>query len=226
MSSLVADGSRLRVDVWSDVVCPWCYLGKRRFERALEEFQHRAEVDVVHHSFQLDPGFPRAKVEDQTASLARKYGMTESEARARQQQLESVAAAEGLELRLVGGLVGNTLDAHRLVHLARERGLQDPMMERLLRAHFSEQRSVFDHENLLALAVEAGLDRDESARVLAGDTYARAVRADQSEAHSLGAHGVPFFVFDGRLAVSGAQRSELFSDVLARAWAQRPRLSA
>lgn len=210
----------MRVDIWSDLVCPWCYLGKRRFERALAGFEHRGDVEVVHRSFELDPGFPQGRIENQTASLARKYGMSEDQARQRQQQLERTAASEGLEMRLVGGLVGNTFDAHRLVHLGRDRGLSDEVMERLLRAHFTEQRSLFDHETLAALAAEAGLDRAEAARVLEGDTYAQAVREDEAQAHAFGAHGVPFFVFDDRYAISGAQKSELFSEVLTRAWSE------
>jgi predicted DsbA family dithiol-disulfide isomerase len=209
----------MRVEIWSDLVCPWCYVGKRRFERALAAFEHRDQVEVVHRSFELDERFPPGRVENQTASLAKKYGLTVAQARARQQQLQAQAAAEGLELRLVDGLVGNTFDAHRLVHLAREHGLQDRTMERLLRAHFIEQRSLFDHDSLVTLAAEAGLDREEAARVLAGDTHAAAVRADEAEAHALGAHGVPFFVFDRQLAVSGAQPPDVLSEVLAEAWA-------
>jgi predicted DsbA family dithiol-disulfide isomerase len=209
----------MRVEVWSDLVCPWCFVGKRRFEQALAGFAHRDQVQVVHRSFELDERFPRGQVENQTAGLARKYGLTEAQARARQEQLQALAAGEGLQLRLVDGLRGNTFDAHRLVHLARERGLQDPMMERLLRAHFVEQRSLFDHDSLTTLAAEAGLDREEAGRVLAGDGYAAAVRADEAEAHALGAHGVPFFVFDRQLALSGAQPPAVFSEVLAQAWA-------
>jgi predicted DsbA family dithiol-disulfide isomerase len=209
----------MRVEIWSDLVCPWCYVGKRRFERALASFEHRAQVEVVHRSFELDERFPPGQVANQTARLAQKYGMSEAEARARQQQLQTLGAGEGLELRLVDGLVGNTFDAHRLLHLARERGHQDAVMERLLRAHFIEQRSLFDPDSLATLAAEAGLDRDEVGRVLAGDAYADAVRADDAEAHALGAHGVPFFVFDRQLAVSGAQPPAVFSEVLAQAWA-------
>jgi predicted DsbA family dithiol-disulfide isomerase len=208
----------MRVDIWSDLVCPWCYVGKRRFERALATFPHRSEVEVVHRSFQLDPNVPAHQTRDRRASLAEKYGMTEAQARASEQRMERLAAEEGLEFHLDGGLVGNTFDAHRLVHLARERGLQDPLIERLFRAHFTERRSLFDHQSLVDLAAEAGLDRDETWRVLADGIHAGAVRADEARAHALGASGVPFFVFADRYGVSGAQRSEVFSEVLARAW--------
>jgi predicted DsbA family dithiol-disulfide isomerase len=209
----------MRVDVWSDLVCPWCYVGKRRFERALSAFPHRDQVQVVHRSFQLDPGADR-EPQDQTARLARKYGMSEAQAREAQERMAGMAAGEGLEFHRDGGRVGNTFDAHQLVHLARERGLQDQMIERLFRAHFTEQRSLFDRDSLVELAAEAGLDRQGAREVLDQQTYAGAVRADEARAHALGVGGVPFFVFDDRYGVSGAQRSEMFSEVLARAWAE------
>jgi predicted DsbA family dithiol-disulfide isomerase len=210
----------MRVDVWVDLVCPWCFVGKRRFERALAAFEHRAAVQVVHRSFQLDPTLPPGKPFGQTEILQSKYGMSSQQARDAQTRLEGLGAGEGIELRLTDGLTGNTFDAHRLVHLAKERGLEDAVMERFYRAHFSEQRSLFDHPSLIELGVQAGLDRDEVGRVLEGDDYAAAVRADAAEAQALGARGVPFFVFDQRLAVSGAQPAQLFGQVLARAWAE------
>jgi predicted DsbA family dithiol-disulfide isomerase len=210
----------MRVDIWSDLVCPWCYVGKRRFERALATFPHRDEVEVVHRSFELDPSTPRNETQDHRTRLAEKYGMSEAQAKAAQERMAGLAAEEGLTFRRDGGRVGNTFDAHQLVHLARERGLQDQVIERLLRAHFSEQRSLFDPDSLIDLAAEGGLDRSEARKVLTEGTYAPAVRADEAQAHALGASGVPFFVFDNRYGVSGAQRSEIFGEVLARAWAK------
>jgi predicted DsbA family dithiol-disulfide isomerase len=208
----------MRVDVWSDLVCPWCYVGKRRFERALAAFPHGDQVAVVHRSFQLDPGLPGNETQDHRARLMEKYGMSEAQARAAQERMQGLAADEGLTFGL-GGRVGNTLDAHRLVHLARDRKRQDQVIERLFRGHFSEQRSLFDHQSLLDLAVDGGLDRDEARTVLAAGTYAEAVAADQAAARALGVDGVPFFMFDNRYAVSGAQRSPIFAEVLSRAWA-------
>lgn len=210
----------MRVEVWVDLVCPWCFVGKRRFERALAGFAHRAEVQLVHRSFQLDPTLPPGKAFGQTEILQSKYGMSHEQARTAQARLERLGAVEGIELRLTDGLTGNTFDAHRLVHLAKARGLEDAAMERFYRAHFSEQRSLFDHPSLIELAGEAGLDREEVARVLAGADYAAAVRADAAEAQALGARGVPFFVLAERFGVSGAQPAEVFSEVLARAWAE------
>ncbi|MCI0573357.1 MAG: DsbA family oxidoreductase [Myxococcaceae bacterium] len=216
----------MRINVWTDVVCPWCYVGKRRFERALAEFPHREQVQVVHHSFQLDPSMPRGKAVEQLGVLKSKYGLSEAQASAMMTNMERTAAAEGLEYHLAGGLVGNTSDAHRLLHLAKERGIQDAVVERFYRAHFTEQRSLFDHESLVQLADEAGLDADEARRVLKDDTYAGAVTADAREAQKLGATGVPFFVIDNRYGVAGAQPTEVFASVLARAWADAHPVSA
>jgi predicted DsbA family dithiol-disulfide isomerase len=209
----------MRVDIWSDLVCPWCYLGKRRFERALAGFAHRDEVEVVHRSFQLDPSMPKGKPVDQLKLLMSKYGMGEAQARAQEERLEQLAAQDGLEYHLLGNLIGNTVDAHRLVHLAKDRGIADQVVERLYRAHFTEQRSIFDNGSLVGLAEEAGLDKAEAGRVLADGTYTDAVEADGQEAQALGATGVPFFVIDNRYGISGAQPTELFTEALTRAWA-------
>lgn len=204
----------IRVDVWSDLVCPWCYIGKRRFESALATFPRRDDVEVVHRAFQLDPSMPRGELFRHRDVLKRKYGMTEEQVAASQARLEQLAAAEGLEYHLTDSMTGNTLDAHRLVHLAREQGVQDAVIERLFRAHFTEGRSLFDHESLATLAGEAGL---EGAReLLSTDRYADAVAADHRQANELGARGVPFFVMDGRYGVSGAQERAVFTDVLSR----------
>ena len=210
----------MRIDIWSDIVCPWCYIGKRRFERAVAEFEHRDALEIVHRSFQLDPASPRGEVHNHRDRLMFKYGMSRSEADATQIKMEQTAADEGLEFHLVGGTTGNTVDAHRMLHLARERGEQAALLERLYRAHFTEQRSVFDLESLAALAGEGGLDSDEVAAVLRGDTYENVVDADRRAAREHGIGGVPFYLFDGRHGVSGAQPTESFSKVLTRAWAE------
>jgi predicted DsbA family dithiol-disulfide isomerase len=209
----------MRVEIWADLVCPWCYLGKRRFEKALAGFEHRADVEIVHRSFELDPHWPKGETVGQTEMLVDKYGVATERAAAMQAQLERTAAIEGLEYHLTDGLTGNTFDAHRLVHLARSRGLAEPVVERFYRAHFSEQRSIFDRDSLVALAAEAGLDPAEAAEVLDGDAFADEVLADEREARELGATGVPFFVIADRYGVSGAQPAELFAEALDRAWA-------
>jgi len=208
----------MRIDVWSDIVCPWCYIGKRRFERALAGFEHRDEIDVVHRSFQLDSVSEPGAVYDHRDRLMFKYGISRSDADATQIRMERAAAQEGLEFHLAGGVTGNTVDAHRLLCLALERGLQQVLLERLYCAHFTERRSVFEPESLAALAGEVGLDREEAASVLAGDAYAETVTADLWEARQCGIGGVPHYLFDQRRTVAGAQASESFSRALAEAW--------
>jgi predicted DsbA family dithiol-disulfide isomerase len=208
----------LRVEIWADLVCPWCYIGKRRFERALASFPHRERVDVVHRSFQLDPHSPPGVTRSREEMLKAKYGWSDSQLQEIDARMKSTAAAEGLDYHLEGGVTGNTLDAHRVVHLAAARGLQDAVVERLYRAHFVEQRSLFDHESLIGLAAEAGLDATDVRHVVEGTDFAERVADDVNTARSLGASGVPFFVIDNRYAVSGAQSSDVFGQALARAW--------
>lgn len=208
----------MRVDIWSDVVCPWCYLGKRRFERALAEFDRRDEVEVVYRSFELDPRMPRSEAQPKVPLLAAKFGRSEAEVSEMEAQLERLAAADGLEYHLDGGLIGNTFDAHRVLHLAKARGVQAAVTERFFKAYFTEQRSLFDEDSLIDVAADAGLDRDEVRRVLQEGTYAEDVRADIEQARALGANGVPFFVLDDRYGVSGAQSTETFAAALTKAF--------
>lgn len=205
----------MRIDIWSDLVCPWCYLGKRRFERALSVTSHGAPVAVVHRSFQLDPSLPKGPSLRARDMLMRKYRMTEAEVIASQDRLESLAAAEGLEYHLAESRTGNTMDAHRVVHLGREHGIQDRVIERLYRAHFTENRSLFDEESLAGLGQEAGLP--DVAEFLRSGRYENEVIADHRQAHEFGVRGVPFFLIDGRYGVSGAQSVEVFSQAIGRA---------
>jgi predicted DsbA family dithiol-disulfide isomerase len=208
----------MRIDIWSDIVCPWCYLGKRRFERALDAFEDRAEVQVVHRSFQLDPTRPKGQTQNRREMLMSKYHLAAAQVELMDARMEQTAAADGLEYHLrKDGVTGNTYDAHRLLHLAAARGQQDATLDRFYRAYFTEGRSVFDDASLTVLAVESGLDPADVERVLASDAYAADVTADVREAQALGANGVPFFVFDHRFGVSGAQSVEVFAQVLARA---------
>ena len=208
----------MQVEIWSDVVCPWCYLGKRRFEKALESFAHRDEVEVVYRSFELDPSAPQEADMPTVQRLAAKYGMTVSGAEQAQRQMEQRAAGDGLTFRMDGLRSGNTRDAHRLLQLAKVSGRQAQLMERLHSAYFTEQDSIFDHAALTRLASEAGLDKSEVTQVLAGDDYADAVDADELIARQLGATGVPFFVIDRRYGVSGAQPAATLANALERAW--------
>ncbi len=209
------------VEIWSDVVCPWCYIGKRRFERALESFAHRDQVEIVWRSFELDPNAPRERTGNYAELLGRKYGMAPERAMATLQHMTDVAAEEGLEFDFGGVRPGNTFDAHRLLHLAAEHGRQDALKERMLRAYFTEGLAVGDPAVLRGLAVEVGLDEVEVAALLEGDRFADHVRADEAAAQELEATGVPFFVLDRRFAISGAQDGDVFARALDRAWEKR-----
>jgi predicted DsbA family dithiol-disulfide isomerase len=218
----------MKIEIWSDVVCPWCYVGKRRLETALAGFEHRDEVEVVYRSFELDPTAPRHGHELTTGVLARTYGRTEDEMRDMQQQLVDVAAQEGLAFRLFENVHTNTIDAHRVLQLALAEGgpgLQREVKEALLAAYFLRAEDVGDHAVLRAAALTAGLDAARVDAVLGSDEYADAVQADIAQARAYGATGVPFYVVDQKFGVSGAQPAEVFGQVLERAWAEsRPRL--
>ena len=210
---------RLLVEIWSDLVCPWCYLGKRRLEQALEQFPERDRVDVVWRSFELEPDVP-ATPEPRAEALVRRYGMTAEEAEQRDAHMAALAAEAGLEYRPDLVLLGNTFDAHRVLHVAGAAGLQAQAKERLLRAYFTEGRALTDRDTLVELAADAGVDPDTARAALAGDGYAAEVRADEREAAQLGITGVPFFVLGRRYAVSGAQPPELLLRALEQAFAE------
>jgi len=208
----------MQIEVWSDVVCPWCYIGKRRLETALERFPHRDQVEVVWRSFQLDPSIPEGHTEPTLPALAAKYGSTVEQMAGQMERVQDIAAGEGLDYHLADGVSGNTLRAHELIHLAAERGLGGAMKERLLHAHFEEQRSVFDVDALVALAVEVGLDEAEARAALTDRRFLPAVREDIDTARALGATGVPFFVVDRTYGAAGAQPAETLLQLLERAW--------
>jgi predicted DsbA family dithiol-disulfide isomerase len=209
----------MQVEVWSDVVCPWCYIGKRRLETALSGFAHADEVEVVWRSFQLDPSIPEGHTEQTLPALAAKYGASVEQMRGNMARVEELATAEGLDYDLASGVSGNTLLAHQLIHLAASHGLQGQMKERLLHAHFEERRPVFDVDSLVPLAVEVGLDEAEVRAALGERRYLAAVQADIRAAHSLGATGVPFFVVDRTYGAAGAQPADVLLQLLERAWA-------
>jgi predicted DsbA family dithiol-disulfide isomerase len=212
----------MRVEIWSDIACPWCYVGKARFEKALEAFPHRDEVEVVHRSFELDPGRAKGDIQPVIKMLTKKYGMSEAQAQAGEDNLGAQAAAEGLAYRTRDRDHGNTFDMHRLLHFAKEQGRQDELIQALYQANFAEERSVFnDDERLVVLAVGAGLDAEGARKVLADPAaYADEVRADEREAAELGANGVPFFVLDRKYGVSGAQPADVFAQALTQAWGE------
>jgi predicted DsbA family dithiol-disulfide isomerase len=210
----------MKIEIWSDVVCPWCYIGKRRFEEALAAFPHRDEVEVVWRAFELDAEAPRERTGDYAVLLSKKYGVPVAQGQQMIDTMTAAAAQDGLDFRFDRARVGNTFDAHRLLHLAADRGVQDAVKERLMLATFTEGEPIGDVETLVRLGAEAGLDADEAREVLASDRYADDVRADELQARAYGISGVPFFVIDGRYGVSGAQPAAALREVLETAWAQ------
>jgi predicted DsbA family dithiol-disulfide isomerase len=211
----------MQVDVWSDVVCPWCYLGKRRLESALARFPESDAVAVSWRSFELDPGAPRRRTVSAAEHLASKYGMSPQQVEASWARLTALAEAEGLDYHLDRTQGGSSFDAHRLIHLGAEHGLGDAVAERLFRAYFTEGEAIGEPETLARLALETGLPADEVTEVLSGDRFGLEVREDEQQAHGFGVTGVPFFVIDGRYGVSGAQSAELLLEALTAAWAER-----
>jgi predicted DsbA family dithiol-disulfide isomerase len=215
----MSDG--MDVEIWSDIACPWCYIGKRRFERALAGFEHADDVNVRWRSFELDPDAPHEREGDRASRIARKYGLGLDQVREMERELLSQAAGEGLDFRLDVQRSGTTFDGHRLVHLANEHGLGDQMKERLLQAYFSEGELISDHGSLLALGIEVGLPDEEVRELLAGDRFAEEVRDDERTAVELGITAVPTFVVDRARGISGAQSPELLLKLLQVGWDSR-----
>jgi predicted DsbA family dithiol-disulfide isomerase len=212
----------MHVEIWSDIACPWCYVGKRRFEAALAAFEHRDDVTVTWRSFELDPAAPRERPVDGATHLAEKYGTSREQAVAMQDRMTGVAAEEGLEFRFDIARGGNTFDAHRLLHLATAHGAQDALKERLMRAYLTEGELISDHAVLARLGVEAGLPEDEVRDTLATDRFAAEVREDERTAQRIGIQAVPFFVVDRAVGASGAHPPEALLELLRQARAANP----
>jgi predicted DsbA family dithiol-disulfide isomerase len=208
----------VKIEIWSDVVCPWCYIGKRRFEAAVREFAHADEVEVEWKSFELDPSAP-AHRGPTLEHLARKYGVTVEQARAMHARMEAAAAAEGLEYHLDDTRGGNTFDAHRLLQAAKGRGLGDAMKERLMYAYFTDCEPVGEREVLARLGREVGVE--DAGEVLASDAFGDAVRSDEREARLFGIAAVPFFVVDRYYGIEGAQPPATILRALDEAWAAK-----
>jgi predicted DsbA family dithiol-disulfide isomerase len=214
---------QLNLEVWSDIVCPWCYVGKRRLEAALARFPGREQVHITWRSFELDASAPKLRDEQPYAErLAKKYGTTPAQAQGMIDRMVGVAKAEGLDFDFTRAQPGNTFDAHRLLHLARDRELQGALKERLFRAYLCQGEAISDHDTLARLASEVGLSTDEVQAVLSTDQYASEVRADEAQARAIGIDGVPFFVLAERYAVAGAQPAELLASALEKAWSELP----
>ena len=216
---------KLRIDIWSDIACPWCYIGKRHLEEALSTFEHKDDVEIVWRAFELDPSAPKLREAVPNAErLAQKYRVSVAQAHAMMDRVIDAGKKAGLDMKLHDSKSGNTFDAHRLLHWAGTVGKQDEMKERLMRAYQSEGAVISNHDVLVGLAADIGLDAAEARAVLESDRYADDVRGDEQLAGELGITGVPFFVLAGKLGVSGAQPVETMKTVLAKAWAERPQL--
>lgn len=208
----------MQVEIWSDVICPWCYIGKRRFEMALANFAQRESVHVIWRSFELDPKSPPQYPDTLVEMLARKYGVSPQQAAAMNANVTALAGEIGLEYRLSNARPGNTFDAHRLLHFAASRQLGDRATERIMHAYFCEGLAVGDRAALARLAPEFGITESDALAMLESDAYSKEVRADEARATAFGVTGVPFFVFDEKTGISGAQPVEVFAEALQQAW--------
>jgi predicted DsbA family dithiol-disulfide isomerase len=211
----------MELEIWSDIACPWCYIGKRRFEKALANFEHADELAVTWRSFELDPHAPAEREGELAAHIAAKYGIPVDQAREAQRGLTATGAGEGIEFHFEQARGGNTFDGHRLVHLAAEHGVQDATKERLLHAYHSEGRLISEPETLLNVGVELALPEAEVRELLQTDRFAEEVRADEQAAVQLGISGVPTFIVDRKVGVTGAQPPEFILEMLRQGWARR-----
>lgn len=210
----------MKVEIWSDYQCPFCYIGKRRFEDALNQFENKAQVEVEFRSFELNPEAERHINMSQNEMLAKKYGMSQAQVEANSQNLTQQAAELGLDYHLDKVVLTNSFDAHRLMHLAESKGKGQEMNERLFKAYFTEGKHIGDHATLTSLAEEVGLEKQEVESMLAGTAFTAEVRGDEQEGSVLGITGVPFFVINRKYGISGAQPAEAFLDTLKKVWAE------
>ncbi|RZK80816.1 MAG: DsbA family oxidoreductase [Pedobacter sp.] len=208
----------MKVDIWSDVRCPFCYIGKRKFEAALEQFEHKDQIEVEWHSFELDPTATKNPDVDAVQNLADKYGKPREWAEEMHQNVTQTAAEVGLKFNLSISVVANSFDAHRLIQFAKTEALGDAIEEALFEAHFMLGKDISDHHTLTELGAGIGLDKTAITAMLRSDDFTKEVRDDEQTAQNIGVRGVPFFVFDQKLAVSGAQPPETFLGAMKQAF--------
>jgi predicted DsbA family dithiol-disulfide isomerase len=217
----------MKVEIWSDVVCPFCYIGKRKFEKALEDFDGKEKVEITWRSFQLDPEMEYLPGQSVHEYLGKRKGGTAAEGKKMNDSMAAIAKEVGLEYNFDKAIINNTLNAHRLLHFAKKHGVQQQMKERLFAAYYTEGKNIGDTETLALLGEELGLDAAAVRDALASDAYVQEVQQDQYEAQQLGVRGVPFFVFNDKYAVSGAQPTDVFKQVLNKVWEEeKPTLIA
>lgn len=204
----------MQIEIWSDVVCPFCYIGKRRLEKALEQFSGKDNVAIIWKSFQLDPEMNVAKGTTVHEYLAQRKGITADKAREMNDYMRHMAATVGLTYKFDEAIINNTFDAHRFLHLAAKHGVQNQAKEKVFAAYYTEGKDIGDHETLVAIGEALGINTQEIKDALISDAFAEEVHVDQYQAQQIGVQGVPFFVFNNKYAVSGAQATEVFSQVL------------
>ncbi|WP_350271020.1 DsbA family oxidoreductase [Brevibacterium sp. CBA3109] len=215
----------MRIEIWSDIACPWCFIGKRRFETALDGFAHKDDVEVEWRSYQLDPSLPDHYAGTETEYLSQAKGMPADQVRQMFDHVTQQAAGEGLDYDFDAIVVANSFTAHRFLHLAKTHGVMNQVKEELLSGHFEKGRNIGDVDYLAAVAQTVGIDDDETRRVLSSDEYTAEVKADIAEAQALGATGVPFFVINRKYGISGAQSPEVFAQALETAWDESQNLT-
>jgi len=209
---------KMKVDIWSDTRCPFCYIGKRKFEKALEQFPQKEKVEVEWHSFELDPGMKTQKEMNANDYLAKRKNISRESSVNLHRQVTETAKQVGLEYNFDTTVVANSFDAHRLIQLAKHYGLGDAAEERLFKAYFTEGKDISDHLTLIILGDEIGLDGKLVKQMLDSDSMGDEVRYDERQARELGINGVPFFLINDKYAVSGAQPPELFRQALDKGW--------
>lgn len=214
----------MQVEIWSDFACPFCYIGKRRFEQALAEFAHRDQVEVVYRSFELDRHAPKSVPHDVYDMLSSRYGMSRQEAIAMNEKMRQQAAVEGLDFQFDSLVLTNTFDAHRLRLFAEKQGKGAVISELLFRAYFTESTNISDHSILADIAAAVGIDREEALSVLTSDQFAQSVRTEEENGSRMGIRGVPYYVINGKHAISGAQASGVYLNAMQQLWdAEQPK---
>jgi predicted DsbA family dithiol-disulfide isomerase len=210
----------MKVQIWSDVMCPFCYIGKRRFEDALQQFEHKDDVEIEWKSFQLNPDLVTDPTINITQYLADIKGWLLDHAKQMNDHVTQMAAEVGLTYDFDKAVVANSFDAHRFAHLAKQNGLGDKAEEALFKAYFTEGKNIADHDTLTKLGTEIGLDKTEVEQTLATNTYAADVKQDITQAQHLGISGVPFFVLDNKYGISGAQATSVFLQTIEKAYGE------
>lgn len=210
----------MKVDIWSDVRCPFCYIGKRKFEKALEKFSHKNEIEVNWHSFELDPSLKTDPSVNALEHISEIKAISKSQAEGMFQHVTQVAKEIGLDFDFEKNVVANSFNAHRLIQLAKTKGLANEAEEALFKAHFIEGKNIDDEETLIQTGVSIGLDENDVEEIFSSDAFAEKVKHDEMQAQSFGIRGVPFFILNNKYAVSGAQSPEVFSQALSQSWTE------